>query len=250
MTAPRPVAPGRPFRAAHGIPVYDVAAQVGGKRGRWPKCRPRSPALPLGASLRRDPATITTVVLHQTATELPPSDGLVERYGAGLGAAMRAARTAYHVLGGPFGICVAKPLDVYANHGGRLNRLSLGYAVVGRFPGLMDDPATAPREDLATLWGWRENPATELTAERLHIAREGLALLVEEGRRQEMPLDTVLAHRQGSSNRRADPGEELWQLLVVDFAVPVLGLRVAPSYAVACGRAIPVAWDPRGKGLY
>lgn len=249
MVAPRPVAPGAPFRAAAGLEVFDLAEHVH-VRKRWPKTRGVRRWDPTSPSVRRNPADVSTVVLHQTAVEMPPSAGLVKRYGAECGAAYRAARTAYHVLAGPFGVCVAKPLDVYANHAGVLNRFSVGFAVVGRFPGLRDDPATKPREDIRTLWRWKESPATVLTPELIVAAREGLALMVQQGRQMGMPLTRILAHRQGSAGRRADPGEALWQALVVEFATPYLGLEVVPDETWKDGRPLPAAWDPRASAPY
>jgi hypothetical protein len=65
-----------------------------------------------------------------------------------------------------------------------------------------------------------------------------------------MPIEYIHAHRQSSGTRRSDPGEELWQKVVLEFAVPVLGLKTEPSRVLKDGRPIPESWDLDGSGAY
>ena len=206
----------------------------------------------MSPSVRRDPATITTIVLHQTATEMPPSSRLVAKHGVEQAAARRAARAAYHTLALPTGDVVrAKPIDVYAHHAGLLNATSVGVAVVGRFPGLLDDPTTKRREDLWSLWNWRKRPASEITPELVDAGREAIAITVRDAKALGGDIDFIVAHRQSSKNRRSDPGEELWARLVLEYAVPKLGLRARPGFTLGTGRPVPAAWDPQcGVGSY
>ncbi len=83
---------------------------------------------------------------------------------------------------------------------------------------------------------------------------QALALNVREGRKLGMPIEYVHAHRQSSATRRADPGEELWKRVVLEFGVPVLGLTTEPARTLpgrnGDGRPIPLEWDPDGVGSY
>src|SRR5690606_29074258 len=100
-------------------------------------------------------------------------------------------------------------------------------------------------------------PATELTPETIAAARAGVAALVVAGRRAGCPIRYIYAHRQADSWRRADPGQESRERVVLEYAVPVLGLETRPHEKIRHhtirqrdGKPIPVEWDPDGKGRY
>jgi len=141
----------------------------------------------------------------------------------------------------------AHPLRAYVNHGNRFNASSLGLEIDGRYPGLMDDPETAAREDLRTTWG---GEPTTLTDETVRAACAALGWLVTEGRAEGMPIEYVVAHRQSSDTRRSDPGEEIWRRVVLDFAVAELGLTPIRDSKWREGSPIPIEWDPDGIGSY
>ena len=61
-----------------------------------------------------------------------------------------------------------------------------------------------------------------------------------------MPIEFIWAHRQSSASRRSDPGQSLWQEVVLAYAVPVLGLKTQPARIWGDGRPIPVEWQPDG----
>lgn len=214
----------------------------------WRGLRPDPPPLVRGKRrhlvraghvVRRDPRTVVGVTLHQTATRYGPADDRERRL-------RRALDTPYHALAYREGaVVLTQPLDWYSWHGNGLNESSLGLAIEGLYSGLADDPSTTPREDLRTTWGGPPDDVTELV---VTTAREALRVLVELGRAEGMPLRYIWAHRQSSATRRSDPGQEPWQRVVLEYAVPVLGLEVQPSRTWRDGRPIPREWG--GAGPY
>lgn len=180
---------------------------------------------------RRKPNQIDGVVIHQTgcsfgvtAAQMKASDGnrnlAKHRRALGVAAHMTAFDTGFAVL--------AHPLDWYVFHANALNARSLGIEIEGLFPELIGD-----RELLG--------------GPLLKAAKDGLSYLVHKGREQKMPLRWVWAHRQSSLTRPADPGEEIWRKLVLDFAVPTLGLVPQPDF-ITGGKALPAEWLPAKSG--
>ena len=228
------------------VRVYDL---------RWEQSDP--PALPKpkhriirGKVAKRDMRTITGVTIHQTACVFGVSDAGVKRASGDveLATARRALGVACHGLAFTGGFyALPNPLDWYVWHANALNETTLGLEVEGLYAGLEDDPDTVPREDLETTWN---GPPMKLTDETVASARACLARLVNEARAAGAPLTNVFAHRQSSDTRRSDPGEAIWQKVVLDYAVPVLGLTAKPSAVFGPGRPIPVEWAPDGVRRY
>lgn len=205
----------------------------------------------MGPIKMRDPRDVIAVCAHQTAVEFGARPKHRRRaFGdEGLAVAYRVAEDvpAHMVSLGRFGINVRGiPMEAYANHAGKpFNAMSYGYEIEGCYPGLTDDPKTAPNEARRTFWGeWRRR--TPWTAEKQDCAEEGLQRLVEDGRELGSPLQYWVAHRQSSKNRRSDPGQEIWQGLT-PFAIH-LGLTPQPFARFGGGRWIPAAWG--GFGAY
>jgi len=197
-----------------------------------------------GKVVRRDHSKITGVTVHQTACIFGPKNDLRARHRRALGVACHAL-----AFGADRTVVLANPLDWYVYHGNLFNAYELGLEIEGHFPGLEDDPATTPRrEDLATIWGGKA--PSKITTDTVDTAREALRLLVTLGREEGMPIEFIHAHRQSSGTRRSDPGQGLWKAVVLDYAVPVLGLKTQPWRAIGEGRTIPKKWDPQGVGPY
>jgi hypothetical protein len=215
-----------------------------------------------GQTVRRNHAAIDGITLHQMAVELRAS-----RYFLALADGDEELAIALRAQLGPRGgkggvaapliahddlVVCTMPLDWYIYHGNRLCGPTLGLEVSGRFSGLLDDPNTPPREDLRTTWG--DEPPMVLTEKRIRGLRAMIRYAVEEGRRQGMPIRYVYGHRQSNGKKPGDPGEGIWKAGVIDYAVPVLGLK--PRYGVTFkngnveGRPIPREWDPNGVGSY
>ena len=191
-----------------------------------------------GALIRRRPERVDAVVLHQTACV----------YGLKAGKDARNARALEipaHALAFRDGTAVfAHPLETYLYHANSANARSLGLEIEGRYPGSPDDPRTPVREDAVR---GEPTPVTELVVETACFA---LSELVRRGRALGMPLRYLLAHRQYSASRRADPGWELWARVALAMAGP-LDLLTMPEWAEGGGKPIPVSWDALdGHGRY
>lgn len=194
-----------------------------------------------GRVVERAPKDITTIVVHQTACVFGPLEQPDKRH-------VRALGVACHALAFNDGVvALPNPLPWYVWHGNEFNPVSLGLEIEGHFPGLPDDPSTPRREDIATVWGGK---ATPLTATLVEASCAALDYLVAKGRELGMPIEFIAAHRQSSDTRRSDPGWEIWRTVVLEYAVPKLGLKTLPSYAIGNGRPIPKEWDPHGVGRY
>jgi len=213
----------------------------GGKR----KARLRAPGVPV----LRNPGDVDTIVVHQTAVEFGVSRRAIDASGgdATLALARRALDVACHAMAFRAGFFVAAhDLPVYVNHGNRYNAKSLGVEIDGRYAGLEDDPSTAAREDLRTTWGGKPTALAQTTVD---TACAAIRWLVEEGRKIGMPISKIVSHRQSSDMRRSDPGQAIWQRVVLPIARE-LDLEVVRSSPWREGRPVPVQWDPDGIGNY
>lgn len=192
-----------------------------------------------GRVIERDPAKIDGIVIHQTACVFGASPGH-DRH-------ERAFGVACHALAFNDGTAIiANPLRWLVWHGNGFNDRSLCLECEANARGLMGDSRTVQGREAAP------------TIELIESSREALRALVELGRAEGMPLRYIWAHRQSSPTRRSDPGEELWRRVVLEYAVPVLGLVTEPALTLESksakskghGRPIPLAWDPDGVGSY
>lgn len=174
---------------------------------------------------KRDVKKVDAIVVHQTGIEFGVSSKQIKAAGGdpvkakqqralGVAAHMTVFNTGHAVVG--------NPLDWYVYHAGSLNKRSLGVEIEGLFPQQLGSKQLF-KGDLE------------------EAAREGLAWLVEKGRAMGMPLRYIYAHRQSSMTRDDDPGEEIFRKLVLAFAVPTLGLEIAPDFTSE-GKKLPAAW--------
>ena len=60
----------------------------------------------------------------------------------------------------------------------------------------------------------------------------------------------LYAHRQSNGQKPSDPGYEIWQQVVLDYGVKVLGLKTKNEYTVDDGKPIPKDWDASSKSKY
>lgn len=203
--------------------------------------RPKIKVMRDGGPVIRDPADVTTVVLHQTAVPFGVAPYQIKAAGGdpALALARRGLNVACHAIAfrAGFYACVA-PLRWYVQHGNKYNARSLGLEVDGRYAGIEGDPRT--------VWG---GEPTELTTATIDAARCALRWLVETGRAEGMPITQIRAHRQSSATRRSDPGQALWMHVAL-WGRDELGLETACAEVLGDGRPVPVAWDPDGVGRY
>lgn len=203
-----------------------------------------------GGTLRRDPKTITGLVVHQTAItygvaryQVDAADGDVDE-----AQRRRALNVRAHTVAFREGWVVhAHHILSHVYHATVANECSVGLEIEGLYPGLRDIPETAPQEDELTTWGKRE--ADELDERTIVTARVALTSLVERALEAGAPLEYVWAHRQVSRNRRADPGEGIWRE-VVEVMAPKLGLQLDYDRTWKDGRPIPRAWSGVGRHPY
>lgn len=221
----------RPTPKLDGIRFYDLR-----DRCSDPHCKSKTID---GKSVRRRAASIRAITIHQTAVEfgVAPYQLLAAGGDRELALARRAHDVACHALAFREGfVSLPVPLRWYVYHGNELNAHSLGLEIEGNYPGVAGGSTANGK------------PASELTPTVVESARAALRRLVDEGRNEGCPIEFIHAHRQSSSSRRADPGEALWRAVVLDYAVPVLGLKTEPRRIWGTGRPIPKAWDPAGVG--
>lgn len=215
-----------------GVRVYDLRAE---QTNPHPKSKLGSG----GLTLVRDPAAIDSIVFHQAGIDFADRRTEPET-------ARRALAVACHAMAFEGFLTLAAPLPWYINHANRLNSRSLGLEIDGLYAGV---------EGRKIPGGKRP---TVLLEETVEAGRAAARLLVEFGRAQGMPLRFAYAHRQADSWRRSDPGERLWRAIVLEYAVPVLGLETRPSEThrnvvkgqPRHGLPIPRDWDPDGVGRY
>lgn len=206
--------------------------------------------LSAGKVVRRPWAQITGVVIHQTACVFGVTPAALIAAGGdkALAKARRSLGVACHGLAFADGFyAVPNPLEWYVYHGNGFNGHTLGLEIEGIYPGLRDNPATPVREDVKTTWGGKP---MELSAFTVAAACACLQRIVTDARAAGAPIQYVYAHRQSSATRRSDPGEAIWRSVVLDYAVPHLGLTAVPQTVLGDGRPVPVEWAPDGVGGY
>jgi hypothetical protein len=124
-------------------------------------------------------------------------------------------------------------------HGNAWNKTMIGIEIDGLFAGVEGDEST--------VWGSKDpqtvTPA-QIAAVRQIIIRDKQLIERHGGR-----VDSMVAHRQSSVSRRADPGSKVWK----EIAIPLMhefGLSDGGPGAVNGGYPIPKEWDPTRKGYY
>jgi len=230
--------PDPPEKTVHGLKLYDFRDEPFSKRNpKKFKLQPGTPRMPVV----REPSQVTGITIHQTAAPYGVADYQVQAAGGDreLALARRALGVACHTMAfrGGFGV-VANDLRHYVYHGNGWNSTELGLEIDGRYPGVKGGKT------------WDGKKASVVTDDVVKAACLCIEWMVIEGRKAGMPIEYIHAHRQSSATRRDDPGEELWERVVLGFAVPTLGLKTEPGRTLKDGRPVPVEWDPNGVGGY
>jgi N-acetyl-anhydromuramyl-L-alanine amidase AmpD len=197
----------------------------------WAMARPREIE-------KRNMKVVDAIVLHQARCNFDPGPYLIKKNNGDVHAAKheRAMRVNAHLVALHCGHYV-QPHSVdqtIAHVGLRANpRRSIGIETEGSY----HDVETPGVEEL-----------DQATAEAL---RNALEFATRTAIMMGAPLHHILAHRQLSSERPGDPGGEIWRRVVLEWAVPQLGLMTLPKYSANGGRPIPLEWDPAGgEGHY
>ncbi|MEM7158640.1 MAG: N-acetylmuramoyl-L-alanine amidase [Myxococcota bacterium] len=231
--APRATPSSRGTTGVGSVKVYDLREQADS-----PHKKSKTVA---GRTVQRRASSIDAITIHQTAVKFGVKSYQISAAGGDrdMALARRAFKVACHALAFHDGfISLAAPLRWYVYHANSLNRRSLGLEIDGNYAGLAGGRTANGR------------PPTPLTDKVIEASRMAVKLLMEEGRKEGCPIKYIHAHRQSSRSRRGDPGEELWRKVVLEYAVPVLGLQTEPGKTWGNGKPIPKDWDPNGVGEY
>ncbi|MGH1346273.1 MAG: hypothetical protein ACRBN8_32200 [Nannocystales bacterium] len=172
-----------------------------------------------GRRVRRELSDVVAVVVHQTAVRggFGVTQSAVRRSGSETMARVgRYQNTPYHGIYSPRdrASIVQWPVWVHSYHGNRSNAYSLGWSYDGKLPG------------------------DALDVEQAQLS---LAHLVSVGREFGAPLQYVEAHRQHSAQRGGDPGQAIWQRVVVPM-LSKLGLATRPAHTTGDGLPLPDSW--------
>ena len=194
---------------------------------------PKSPSKLLkGKTQERRPIDITGVVVHQTACVFGPAADRAKAH-------RRALGIPAHAVAFRDGVVVLPcPLSWYVYTSNGLNARTLGLEIEGIYPGRADGKV------------WGKEPATPFDELARDTARAALKRLVDEGRAAGMPIEWVYAHRQSNGQKPSDPGVEIWRSVVLEYGVPVLGLKPRNMETLDDGKAIPRDWDPSSTAPY
>lgn len=213
-----------------------------------------------GVALIRDPATIDTLCYHQMAvafgvsksrvkwwanqagsgklpTELLIAYGLedvndpdaLKAFAQRIALHERMCKVPYHIAGLLNGDVVhINPLLWYTYHGNGANARSLGVAADGHYPGLEKS---------------RNSKHDDLNEFMIETMRGATRVAMVKAAANNIDIKYADAHRVYSGGRVGDPGEALWDQVVL-WAVKEYGLKVRYERKRGSGRPIPQEWDP------
>ena len=172
---------------------------------------------------------ITAIVLHQTACHLGERPGRWHSVPAHIGVTRKGK------------VILINRLQTVCWHANYFNRFSVGIEIDGNFRGIESKPGT--------LWkgGGRRS---RLSAEHVEASRRAVDWICQEVANGGGRVETILAHRQTSKNRRADPGQAIWKTCGLWAQVPPQNLNNDPDYVKGSGLPIPKEWDPRSEHEY
>lgn len=173
----------------------------------------------------RPPSRIDTIVLHQTGCDMPDDPRAWRRLNAHIGVLRSGV------------IVLVNPVTDMIWHAQGLSRNSIGVEIEGNFPGV--------EGKMNTLWKGGGGPDTLSIGQLNAVSLLGDLIESEIGE-----ISHVMAHRQSSSTRPADPGSEIWR----DFGI-VLQSRFGATdggnnFRTGLGRPIPREWDSRRTSRY
>lgn len=140
----------------------------------------------------------------------------------------RMCKIPYHVAGLLNGDVVhINPLLWYTYHGNGANKRSLGVAADGHYPGLLSG---------------RKAKHNDLDEFMIMTVRHAATVAMTKAQAAGIKIRYADAHRVYSGGRVGDPGEELWQHVVL-WAVKEFGLAIRYDRKRGSGRPVPINWD-------
>jgi len=206
---------------------FDLTGRLGGILPALPESKQPTP------SKTRKPATVTTLCVHQMAVKFGVTGGRVrywtkmiakleqlvqdlyqfqelqvrespeaaEAFARRIALHERMCRIPYHyaaLLNGDR--LKINPPTQYTYHGNGANKRSLGLAVEGLYPGLESS---------------RKKKHHDLDDFMIETVRGLFRLAIMEAKAAGMPVTKVTAHRVFSGGRTGDPGEAIWEEIVL-----------------------------------
>jgi hypothetical protein len=172
---------------------------------------------------------ITGVMLHQTGCGMPASESGWLPVNAHIGVTREGV------------IILMHPFDWEIWHGHRPSKWTIGIEIEGNFcgvPGLK-----------GSCWTPGGGPHT-LTKEQKNAFPVLLKIIKEEFDKNDGKWEHVLAHRQSSDQREADPGKEIWEVVGRPWMAALSANDGGDHYCTGSGKPIPREWDPRKPTRY
>lgn len=170
-------------------------------------------------------SSITSIVLHQTGCEMPRKPKGWGRVNAHYGITQE-------------GVAIAiNPLGMFIWHAQRLSPGSIGIEIEGNYPGVSGDTSTL----------WKPGGGPHVLGDRMIQA----AARILHDIRKQVSIHHVYAHRQSTRNRRACPGQAIWEQIGIPMREK-LGCSEHDLTQTFGERArqIPVQWDTSGTVRY
>lgn len=181
---------------------------------------------------RRTWKDVTGICLHQTACNLGERPQRWATIGAHLGVTREGKVIWMH------------DFDYAIVHGNGFNTSTVGIEMDGAYAGIEGDPKTFWRPP-----GDTKSQPQSPTAELIAAAKQTVKWICSEVERHGGKVTSLVAHRQASKDRQADPGSALWKAV----AMPLHGeLKLddgGPGYKIGTGFAIPEVWDASRVGI-
>lgn len=134
--------------------------------------------------------------------------------------------------------------DQLVVHGNGFNTTTIGIEMDGMYAGVEGDERT--------FWRPKNEPNRQPqspTNELVEAAKAAIRWIRDEVARHGARLELLVAHRQSSKDRQADPGSALWQRVAMPLHEE-LGLSDGGAgYKLGNGLPIPERWDASRHGV-
>lgn len=176
-----------------------------------------------GLDKKRDMKNVTHIVLHQTACRL----GVKPKRWYDIACHCGVLRDGT--------VLYVNDLQHYVWQANGFNNYSIGIEIDGHFPGIVGDSRTI----------WKDGGSTHVvTQEQIESTKNLLLWIYMQGIALGGNFEKLVAHRQSSSDRVADPGSEVWNA-IAPWAMDQLGLEVPWYETTGSGVYLPRQWDIR-----
>lgn len=181
---------------------------------------------------RRTWQEVTGICLHQTACNLGERPQRWATVGAHLGITREGKVVWMH------------DLDYAIVHGNGFNTHTVGIEMDGMYAGI--------EGNLETFWrppGQPDRQPQSPTAELVEAAKQTVKWICSEVERHGGKVTSLVAHRQASNERQADPGSALWKAVALPLHRELALSDGGPGFKIDTGFPIPEAWDPARVGI-